>query len=396
VTREKVRIARALGKLPRIDDALRTGVLSYSKVRALCRLATPENEERLVVVALHATAAQLERICRGMRQVRRADEPRREVDQERWVRHRVTQDGMVRVEAQLLPDEAAHVLNAIEAARDPEALRAEVRPTVGDATLTEVMGVAADAPCSVPVTAFSATSAGDAADSSEPTAARSPDVAGGSIVAPAPALSSSGPKVISAAARSPRAVRLGRADALVSIAEAFSASEAFARAPAERQQVMVCVSRDTFDDGFAATFDDGTRVSPATLRRLACDAGLVAVAAGEDGQPLDVGRRRRTIPPSIRRALIRRDGGMCRFPGCDHVAWLEGHHIEHWLHGGPAALSNLILVCSRHHRAVHEDGFTVESASNSVVFRAPDGKLLESSPAPTYAARRHRSSDSWP
>ncbi|MDQ3036695.1 MAG: HNH endonuclease [Myxococcota bacterium] len=118
--REKIRVARALGKLAAIDEAFRVARLSYSKVRALTRVADASNEAALLGMALHATAAHLEIICRGIRRVVR-DERGEVIDSheppERWVRERVTDDGMVRIEAQLHPDEAALVWGAIELAR---------------------------------------------------------------------------------------------------------------------------------------------------------------------------------------------------------------------------------------------------------------------------------------
>ena len=118
--REKVRVARALGALPRIDDALRFGQVSYSKVRALTRVATAENEAALLEMARSATAAQLERICRGYRRALNGIAGRLPCDDrsQRWVRDRSTECGMIRIEAQLLPEEAAVVLKAIERARE--------------------------------------------------------------------------------------------------------------------------------------------------------------------------------------------------------------------------------------------------------------------------------------
>jgi hypothetical protein len=103
--------------------------------------------------------------------------------------------------------------------------------------------------------------------------------------------------------------------------------------------------------------DDGTPVSGETSRRFTCDASVVPVTRGRDGSVLDVGRRTRTIPPALRRALEVRDGG-CRFPGCG-LRFTEGHHIVHWKNGGETKLSNLVLLCRHHHRAVHEEGFRV-------------------------------------
>ncbi|HZD05456.1 MAG TPA: DUF222 domain-containing protein, partial [Longimicrobiales bacterium] len=102
---------------------------------------------------------------------------------------------------------------------------------------------------------------------------------------------------------------------------------------------------------------DGTRVSAETSRRLCCDAAVVKVTRGPDGSVLDIGRKSRTIPPAIRRALEVRDGG-CRFPGCG-LRFTDGHHIVPWSLGGPTSLSNLVLLCGHHHRCVHEGGFKV-------------------------------------
>src|SRR6476661_5629369 len=100
----------------------------------------------------------------------------------------------------------------------------------------------------------------------------------------------------------------------------------------------------------------------------------------EDGRTVEVGARTRTIPPALRRALHHRDRG-CRFPGCG-VRFGQGHHIRHWAHGGPTTLSNLAMLCRRHHRAVHEEGYEVErNANGELTFRRPDGQPLPEVPA---------------
>ena len=114
--REKVRVARALGKLPAIDEAFGLAVLSYAKVRALTRVATPENEDRLLEMALGTTAAQLERLCRGYRAAK-AGEPEPE---ERSVHRRLLPGGMVKLELVLQPDEAELILRAVQRAREPD------------------------------------------------------------------------------------------------------------------------------------------------------------------------------------------------------------------------------------------------------------------------------------
>ncbi|MCL1599843.1 MAG: HNH endonuclease, partial [Actinomycetia bacterium] len=98
---------------------------------------------------------------------------------------------------------------------------------------------------------------------------------------------------------------------------------------------------------------DGSPVDPETIRRLACDAGVVRIVIDGESQPLDIGRRTRTVPPALRRALELRDGG-CTWAGCDAPAsWCDAHHIIHWIHGGVTALINLVLLCRKHHTATH-------------------------------------------
>ena len=104
-----------------------------------------------------------------------------------------------------------------------------------------------------------------------------------------------------------------------------------------------------------------------------------------DGAVLDVGRKTRTVPPSIRRALQVRDR-TCRFPGCT-ARRCDAHHVEHWVDGGPTSLDNLVLLCRRHHRAVHEGGFgLIRYDDGSVTFLRQNGTVLEA--APTLPAHR--------
>jgi hypothetical protein len=91
---------------------------------------------------------------------------------------------------------------------------------------------------------------------------------------------------------------------------------------------------------------------------LSCDASLVRVEHAADGSILDVGRKTRTIPPAIRRALEVRDRG-CRFPGCG-LRFTDAHHVKHWADGGDTCLDNCVLLCRHHHRLVHEGGWWIE------------------------------------
>jgi hypothetical protein len=144
--------------------------------------------------------------------------------------------------------------------------------------------------------------------------------------------------------------------------------------------VDAAVLEDPAHEGQTA-LEEGIRVSAETSRRLACDASRVVMAHGPDGQIVEVGARTRTIPPALRRALLHRDQ-TCRFPGCG-VRDGQGHHVRHWAEGGPTTLSNLALLCRRHHRAVHEEGYQITRGSDDTFqFRRPDGRPLPDVPPP--------------
>jgi 5-methylcytosine-specific restriction endonuclease McrA len=153
-------------------------------------------------------------------------------------------------------------------------------------------------------------------------------------------------------------------------------------APGERYQVVVHVDAAALvdpDQPGQSVLEDGPRVSAETSRRLACDASRVVMRHDEDGRTVEVGARTRTIPPALRRALHHRDGG-CRFPGCG-LPFGHGHHVRHWAQGGSTTLSNLALLCRRHHRAVHEEGYQVgREPDGELWFRRPDGRVMPEVP----------------
>jgi 5-methylcytosine-specific restriction endonuclease McrA len=155
-------------------------------------------------------------------------------------------------------------------------------------------------------------------------------------------------------------------------------------APGERYQVVVHVDAQALadpDQPGQSIVEDGARVSAETSQRLACDASRVVMRYDHDGRLLEIGARTRTIPPALRRALHHRDQG-CRFPGCGG-RFAEGHHLHHWARGGPTTLSNLALLCRRHHRAVHEEGYQVARGPDETLrFRRPDGRPLPEVPSP--------------
>lgn len=121
--------------------------------------------------------------------------------------------------------------------------------------------------------------------------------------------------------------------------------------------------------------ENGTPISAETARRLSCDSAVRKVTLRKDGTPLDVGRRSRRVSKRLWKALMLRDRG-CTFPGCNHTAFLDAHHIKHWSRGGKTNKANLTLLCRRHHRYVHEEGFKVVASSVGALFYAPNGVLL--------------------
>src|SRR5262249_46635688 len=156
-----------------------------------------------------------------------------------------------------------------------------------------------------------------------------------------------------------------QADALALIAETALHHGIDPGAPGDRYRVVVHVDAPVLVDADApgqSVLENGTHVSAETSQRLACDATRVLMRHEASGQTVEVGARTRTIPPALRRALQHRDKG-CRFPGCGG-RFTEGHHIRHWAHGGPTTLSNLTMLCRRHHRAVHEEGYQLEREPN--------------------------------
>jgi hypothetical protein len=182
------------------------------------------------------------------------------------------------------------------------------------------------------------------------------------------------------------------ADALIDVADTALGSDAAAgaRSGGDRYQVVVHVDADalTGKEGTGrCELDDGAPLSTETARRVCCDASVVALVE-RAGRPLSVGRKTRSIPPALRRALRSRDGG-CRFPGCTARRRVDAHHIEHWAHGGATALANLVELCRHHHRLVHEGGYRIERARGKLIFRSPDGRTLRPVPRPRRGDHHH-------
>jgi len=333
--REMLRVGQALRELPRIHAAFAEGSLSFDKVRAVTRVATPADEPIWLDIALEASGSQLARICQQFRRSIAVDDPDRAAMQRarrRVVSWWLDDDGMLALYATLPPEEGRLVLSAIESA--------VVRP----------------------VASRDVDAAGQACDSS---GASDPCAEG--------------------EADHPYAAR--RADALVRICERWLA-DAAASAPVggtARAGLVVHVDADTLsgvDTGGRCHLEDGPAISLAAARRLGCDAEVVTVLE-RNGVPVDVGRSRRVVSGRMRRLLQLRDGG-CRYPGCAvPAADTEGHHVVHWVDGGPTVLANLVSLCRFHHHRHHDGAFRIVAEADSATrsrgafrFETSDGRSI--------------------
>jgi hypothetical protein len=326
--RERVRVARALPELPAISAAFRQGKVSYSKVRAMTRVATHKNEAALLQVALHGTANHVETQVRLYRKTKRIealeDENLRHGHRElSWY---IDDDEYWVFKGRFTPEQGALLHKALEAAGD------------------QLFGEQQHAPETVSVEI----------DASIP-------------------LDSTTPEPISQK----------RADALARVVEGFLASAGSDQSGGDKYMVNIHTELETLKEdgsGAEAEIEDRGHVPAETSRRLACDCSIVHWHENNQGEPLNIGRKTRSIPPAIRRALKRRDQG-CRFPGCTCNRFVDAHHIQHWADGGETSMDNLVLLCRTHHRLVHEAGYGVRSGTGQgAVFSLPNGTTIPQGP----------------
>jgi len=321
--REKVRVARALDDLPEINEAFEKGELSFSKVRAMTRIATAENESNLLMVANYGTAQHMEVLVRAYRlvspqcdadegiankvfedvafgNIKSADNKKSEHQQDqRKVSCYQDDDGMWHIQALLPAEEGGLLVKVLQELGDR--LVADSSTAQTEASLEKEM---------------------------EP----EPEIEDEKVTA-----------VTSFPQR--------RADALVAIAEHYLATnsgDVASLKASERCQLILHVQE-------GANLD-GRWLPPDAARRLACDTSFRVVKEDEYGNVLDLGRRSRIISSAMSRALSIRDGG-CQFPGCCETRYVDGHHIKHWADGGETKLDNLVTLCRYHHRELHKGNY---------------------------------------
>jgi hypothetical protein len=328
--REHVRVARALRNLPLTTAAFLEGRISYAKARALTRAAEPATEFKLLDFALVATASQTERTLREIRRADRVDE--RTVAERRQFDHWWDDDGMLVVRARLSPEEGADLLNAVQARAEREARRerAEAKRVAGEHALTAV----------------------------DPDIARRYEEPEGRLAAQ------------QSTAR--------RCAALASLARDAAHVGRRAGDPPRREVVIHADTAVLADDAAAgkAHIEGGPALSPATVRRMLCEATVITML--ENGrEPLAVGRKRRRATRAQRRALLRRDGG-CARPGCpeNRIERLHAHHMRHWIFGGRTDLNNLVLLCDVDHGLAHDLDLVMTRRDGELIVLDADGRRV--------------------
>ena len=382
--REKLRVAAALAELPHIAAAMACGRLSYSKVRALSRVASPATEARLLAVACGATAAQVERLVRGWGQADQAAQADGEQVRlaSRMLSTQVDDNGMLLLRARLTPEVGAVLLRAVEAALEqvpaPAAAAEGGAPTIAQRR-ADALGLVAESALA------GGLDPGNPGDRFQVTvhvpadtlAAREPASSPPRVSAETRDASPATSQPVAAAAPAGRETAAGFASETASTPPHVSAEPSEASAGAGEP---VPPAAD-LDAGQAVIEQaGGLHLGREAARRLACDASLVALRHGANGEVLDVGRRTRAVPTALRRALLDRDRSQCQFPGCNS-RHCDAHHVVHWADGGETRLQNLVLCCRFHHRALHEEGFqVVADAAGQFRFLRPDGVPLPAEP----------------
>ena len=306
--REKVRAAHALRSLPAISAAFEQGRLSYSKVRALTRVAQIHDEDLLLAYALNATVQRVEERCRQIRNVApdSVHHARRAWENRSLTMWRDEGRGLMRFTVEVPIDEGELIVRALDCAVAGGEVTTDLDP--------------------------------DAVSESKGTAWRAQ-----------------------------------QADALVAVVKSYldGGQAPEGGATADHYQVVVHA------DAKSLTGGAGRADLPIdTVKRLLCDCSLVTVVEDENANPLDVGRKQRIVSTPLKRALHARDRG-CTFPGCHRKRYVDGHHLKHWINGGETTPDNLTLLCTHHHKKLHEGGFSiVKEADDTLRFVTDDGRTI--------------------
>lgn len=329
--REHVRVARSLTGLPLIAAAFTEGRLSYSKVRALTRIAEPDTEGSLLELAIEATASQTERLVRSWRRADAVDDDT--ITRKRQFEHWWGDDGMLVVRMRLDPDQGARFLTGVDSLAERDARR-------------------------------------------ERAAAKRVEEAGSSAGRDPAAATEKLERDETAWARELSAAR--RCAAVARLAEAAVDVDRRAGDPPRREVVVHVDAAVVADDAAAglAYIEGGPALHASQVRRMLCESAVVTML--ERGREvLGVGRGRRLATRAQRRALLRRDGG-CARPGCTEtrVERLHAHHLRWWSLGGRTNVADMVLLCDVDHGLVHELDLVMTRRDGRLVVLTPDGRRI--------------------
>jgi hypothetical protein len=392
--REQVRVARALRHFPKLVETFAAGRLSYSKVRAITRIASEENLEELIGWGLSNPAAELERLVAAHRRLNRQQVRARQAA--RSISYRWAEDGSLVGSFRLPPEQAAVFLAALQAAQQSLA-----EPV---AEVIEAEDAATECPdCRTEATRIHGDCDGSAIAHRK---WRHLDVSAETLSCEQLVRHHARRMCTRSGENERRAMRAGRrgADALARVSElALSGLERAGHSDetdnagglpglgSDRYLLLLHapahVSAETSDasppemtvrDGFGGDIPLPT----ATLERLGCDCDYQISTDDRARNPLHLGRRTRRIRSRLALAVHARDRGRCRAPGC-HRNSTQIHHIIHWRHGGPTCIENLISLCDGHHWLAHEGGWTITVAVPGCwVFTRADGVVVPHLGAP--------------
>lgn len=384
--RDQLRVAHALTELPVVRRAFARGELSYSKVRALARVASIDTEASLVDVATGCTASQLDRLCAGLARARTNDEV---LDQAARARFSAVweEDGMLRISGRLTAEDGATLLAALAEMRQPAVTGPEDCSDRADQQ--HVSAETLEAPDAPDLPGDQYRDAGARAARSD--AAALIELARHALTQPVGDTSSPVRLVVHATGDILTSMSADPAAATACSSPHSVSAETSAAEPSPKTQNVsweASAADEPADSVPTAALDAGPGVAllplgPDTFQRLACEALVESAFHPDDDRSPRAAHRFATTRQ--RRALLRRDGG-CAFPGCPRRRHLHAHHRRPWSDGGPTTLDNLVLTCEHHHRLVHEGGWQlrperVGNGQHGWLAIGPDGQHRRAAPA---------------
>ncbi|MFT7245318.1 MAG: hypothetical protein ACI82A_002686 [Candidatus Azotimanducaceae bacterium] len=372
MAREKIRVARSLPDLRLIDEAFSTGKISYSKVRAMTRVANPENEAFLLQIAEYGTANHLEYLVKKYQRCKRLQDP---LEDDSWRQYKELswhqdETGMYIINARLPPEEGALVIKALEI------IQAENQRKKDEAII--------DAEANTETETDTETETTVNVDSNNVSAETFDDKQRISDLAPA--------------GLATQDFQTDRASALTHLAESYLNGvrvDGASSSLGEKYQVFLHINANAASLDWKVSQADHCSIdhkhflAPEVARRLACDASLTTVLEDDQGNTLNIGRRSRIVPRAMSHALRIRDAG-CRYPGCTQNHYTDSHHIKHWAQGGETSMENLVTLCRFHHGLLHKGAYRLaRDETGDLVFTNSRNEVISQSFYPQFPDDLH-------